>query len=117
MIPASIRGEYTLELWYNIILSVYERCEVECCSGNVIDGLLPHPTTAGNERLRVEELPPEGTVTARLVRLAAEEPEAYFWLAAESTRVTAWRRALIDAGLSKDQVQFSGYWKRGRPQR
>jgi NADPH-dependent ferric siderophore reductase len=79
--------------------------------------LMPHPPGPGNERLRVERLPEPGAVTARLLQLAAEEPEAYFWLAAESSRVTAWRRALIEAGLAKDQVQFSGYWRLGKPQR
>lgn len=70
-----------------------------------------------NARLRVEPLPARGSVTARLLELAAQEPDAYFWLAAESGRVTAWRRALIEAGVAKEQVQFSGYWKLGKPQR
>jgi len=71
----------------------------------------------GTSRLRLEEVPDDASVASRLVGLASEEPDAYFWLASEASKVTAWRRALIAAGVDKHQVQFSGYWREGSPQR
>ncbi|KXB56473.1 MULTISPECIES: siderophore-interacting protein [Corynebacterium] len=46
---------------------------------------------------------------------ASPAPDAYFWIAGESTLVTTMRRMLVkQVGVPREQVSFMGYWKRGR---
>lgn len=37
----------------------------------------------------------------------------YAWLCGESSLVTGTRRTLVDAGMAKRAILFSGYWKKG----
>lgn len=47
---------------------------------------------------------------------APEGFREYVWLAGEAGVVTGLRRHLVrDVGLSRSQVSFMGYWRRGRP--
>lgn len=61
------------------------------------------------------ELP---TVDDDAVLWEVAEPEGfreYAWLAGEAGVITAMRRHLVkDVGMSRKQVSFMGYWKRGR---
>lgn len=48
---------------------------------------------------------------------AAELPEAidYAWVCGERLAVQAIRRHLVERGVSKDRITFSGYWRLGEP--
>ncbi|NRD27293.1 siderophore-interacting protein [Frigoribacterium sp. VKM Ac-2836] len=56
-------------------------------------------------------LPGEGALAALLSRSAAD-PRAYAYVVGESALATGGRRHLHAAGLPKDRITFSGYWKR-----
>ncbi|MDY5585656.1 MAG: siderophore-interacting protein [Arcanobacterium sp.] len=55
-------------------------------------------------------------------KLSEAEPEAaplagktYYWIAGEATAVTRIRRVLVkERGISREEVSFMGYWKKGR---
>ncbi len=55
--------------------------------------------------------PGEGALAALLSRSAAD-PRAYAYVVGESALATRGRRHLHAAGLPKDRITFSGYWKR-----
>lgn len=48
---------------------------------------------------------------------AAELPEVidYAWVCGERLAVQAIRRHLVERGVSKDRITFSGYWRLGEP--
>ncbi|ROS49035.1 siderophore-interacting protein [Frigoribacterium sp. PhB24] len=56
-------------------------------------------------------LPGEGALAALLSRSAAD-PRAYAYVVGESALATGGRRHLHAAGLPKNRITFSGYWKR-----
>lgn len=64
----------------------------------------------------VQDLP---EVDEQAVLWETSEPEGfveYAWLAGEAGVITALRRHLVkEVGLSRHQVSFMGYWRRGRP--
>jgi NADPH-dependent ferric siderophore reductase len=55
--------------------------------------------------------PGEGALAALLSRSAAD-PRAYAYVVGESALATGGRRHLHAAGLPKNRITFSGYWKR-----
>ena len=55
--------------------------------------------------------PGEGALAALLARSAAD-PGAYAYVVGESALATSGRRHLHAAGLPKNRITFSGYWKR-----
>lgn len=54
---------------------------------------------------------------AAVCSLPAPDPNAYAFLAGESGLVTGARRHLVRAGLSKDRITFTGFWRSQRRHR
>ncbi|MPZ62387.1 MAG: siderophore-interacting protein [Propionibacteriales bacterium] len=72
--------------------------------------------------VRVTWLPRSGTAAGPgdLLRAAAREVEhpdgrPYVWIAGESSMVTDLRRHFVERGIPKDDICFSGYWRKDGP--
>ena len=79
----------------------------EACRPLTSDGLAPWET-AGYSNLEDLARPQSAHVQA------APGHDCYFWVAGESSMVTALRRHLVkDLGVPRDAVAFMGYWRRG----
>ncbi|MEU0791455.1 siderophore-interacting protein [Amycolatopsis sp. NPDC005961] len=59
---------------------------------------------------------PHGSRLLEAVRGAALTPGSAAWLAGEAGLVRSLRRHLVDRGLEKEAIEFTGYWRRALTQ-
>ncbi|PWW62339.1 siderophore-interacting protein [Actinokineospora spheciospongiae] len=69
---------------------------------------LPHPITW---LPRGSTAPADSTLLLEAVRSAKTTPDTVAWIATEATITRTLRRHLVDRGIPKPRIEFTGYWR------